>query len=81
MATQIEPDSPVAWQGLAVLCEKQPDLSTLDESIVIYTRLTDIVKEWVKWVMSLLETVYEYLIVMWITEDFNEAMSEWFDKF
>ena len=45
MATQIEPDSPVAWQGLAVLCEKQPDLSTREESIVIYTRLIDIVKE------------------------------------
>lgn len=45
MATQIEPDSPVAWQGLAVLCEKQPDLSTLDESIIIYTRLINIVKD------------------------------------
>uniref|UniRef100_A0A0P4WDX8 Tetratricopeptide repeat protein 37 n=1 Tax=Scylla olivacea TaxID=85551 RepID=A0A0P4WDX8_SCYOL len=45
MATQIEPDSPVAWQGLAVLCEKQPHVSTKDEYIIIYTRLIDFVKD------------------------------------
>ncbi|XP_045595970.2 superkiller complex protein 3 [Procambarus clarkii] len=44
MATQVDPESPVAWQGLAVLCEKQPGITNRDESITIYTRLTDIVK-------------------------------------
>ncbi|XP_069945055.1 superkiller complex protein 3 [Cherax quadricarinatus] len=44
MATQVDPESPVAWQGLAVLCEKQPSITTREESITIYTRIIDIIK-------------------------------------
>ncbi|KAG7169340.1 Tetratricopeptide repeat protein 37-like [Homarus americanus] len=45
MATQVDSESPVAWQGLAMLCEKQPNISTLDETITIYIRLTHIIKD------------------------------------
>lgn len=45
MATQVDSESPVAWQGLAVLCDKQPDITTHEETITIYTRLKDFVKE------------------------------------
>lgn len=45
MATQVDSESPVAWQGLAVLCDKQPDITTHEETITIYTRLKDFVKD------------------------------------
>lgn len=45
LASSVDPDSPVAWQGLAALCDKQGDIFTIEESITIYTRLRDIVKD------------------------------------
>lgn len=45
MASTVEPDNPVAWQGLSRLFEKNPDIVTTDEAITVYTKLTDLIKE------------------------------------
>ncbi|KAF2364216.1 Tetratricopeptide-like helical domain [Trinorchestia longiramus] len=39
LASTVEPDTPVAWQGLATLFDLQPQLSTPAESIKVYGKL------------------------------------------
>ncbi|KAA0197853.1 hypothetical protein HAZT_HAZT004654 [Hyalella azteca] len=39
LASSVEPDTPVAWQGLAALFDSQPQLSTPSESIKVYGKL------------------------------------------
>uniref|UniRef100_A0A2P2I5I3 Tetratricopeptide repeat protein 37-like n=1 Tax=Hirondellea gigas TaxID=1518452 RepID=A0A2P2I5I3_9CRUS len=45
LASTIDADSPVAWQGLATLFETQPQLSTPKEAVVVYIKLVALVED------------------------------------
>ena len=47
LATSVDPNQPVAWMGLKNLSEKRPDLFDQQETIAIYSHLTDAFSEWV----------------------------------
>ncbi|KAK7074327.1 hypothetical protein SK128_021742 [Halocaridina rubra] len=42
LASQVDPESPVAWQGLKKLCDDQPNLVSQGELVTILTRLKGI---------------------------------------
>ncbi|XP_064110497.1 superkiller complex protein 3-like [Macrobrachium nipponense] len=45
LATQVDPESPVAWQGLKKLCDEHPDIATKEELFTILSRLKDIIQD------------------------------------
>ncbi|XP_068245666.1 superkiller complex protein 3 [Palaemon carinicauda] len=45
LATQVDPESPIAWQGLKKLCDEHPEIATKDELFTILTRLKDIFQD------------------------------------
>lgn len=53
MATQVEPENSVAWQGLVQLYEKSSQVATLSEVMTVSTRLIDLLQESVWGIISL----------------------------
>ena len=45
LASTIEPDTPVAWMGLATLLDSQPQLGSPEEAIAIYSKLVTVFSE------------------------------------
>ena len=45
LATQVDPECPVAWQGLSNLLDLKPELGSQEDSITVYTRMADILTE------------------------------------
>ena len=45
LASKTEPETPVAWQGLAMLYDTNPEISTPKEVVMVYTKLVELIDD------------------------------------